>query len=365
MKTLVAISSVKSNSNYHYIGDMNFGTIKIPFGIIEVGKPKFDTSLSENDDYVLLQVKAISCNYRDKAILIENYKKFKKKNISYTPFGSEFCASVISKGSNVSEFEVGETVIPNCFFSDSRENGTGIPTNFASMGWLKIHKNKIITSPKNLTHNEAAGFSLGAQTATAMIRKINILNTGGTPLVFSARSTTSIFLIKTLLAHNITPICLTTTKWSNKEKRLIYPSIIEKIDKHKYQTLEKIKKKNITHVFDPFFDMNIGDAMYCLDNFGTYITCGLRDQHPLFSSNTPLQHEPKVRNAIRDAIFKNITIIGNCLGKSKDLEDAIKLIEKGSLHVPIDCIYPIDKGINFLTRTFCEKNKLGKCILEL
>ncbi|MBO8818150.1 zinc-binding alcohol dehydrogenase family protein, partial [Staphylococcus aureus] len=86
-------------------------------------------------------------------------------------------------------FEVGETVIPNCFFSDSRENGTGIPTNFASMGWLKIHKNKIITSPKNLTHNEAAGFSLGAQTATAMIRKINILNTGGTPLVFSARST--------------------------------------------------------------------------------------------------------------------------------------------------------------------------------
>ncbi len=88
------------------------------------------------------------------------------------------------------------------------------------MGWLKIHKNKIITSPKNLTHNEAAGFSLGAQTATAMIRKINILNTGGTPLVFSARSTTSIFLIKTLLAHNITPICLTTTKWSNKEKDL-------------------------------------------------------------------------------------------------------------------------------------------------
>ncbi|ULW45170.1 hypothetical protein IF703_14520 (plasmid) [Staphylococcus aureus] len=79
MKTLVAISSVKSNSNYHYIGDMNFGTIKIPFGIIEVGKPKFDTSLSENDDYVLLQVKAISCNYRDKAILIENYKKFKKR----------------------------------------------------------------------------------------------------------------------------------------------------------------------------------------------------------------------------------------------------------------------------------------------
>lgn len=56
--------------------------------------------------------------------------------------------------------------------------------------------------------------------------------------------------------------------------------------------------------------MNIGDAIYCLNNFGTYITCGLRDQHPVISNNTPLQHEPTVRNAIRDAIFKNITIIG-------------------------------------------------------
>jgi hypothetical protein len=56
--------------------------------------------------------------------------------------------------------------------------------------------------------------------------------------------------------------------------------------------------------------MNIGDANYCLNNFGTYITCGLRDQHPVISNNTPLQHEPTVRNAIRDAIFKNITIIG-------------------------------------------------------
>ncbi|MBF7020817.1 hypothetical protein [Staphylococcus kloosii] len=111
------------------------------------------------------------------------------------------------------------------------------------MGWLKIHKNKIITSPKKLTHNEAAGFSLGAQTASEMIRKTNILSTGGTPLVFSARSTTSIFLVKALLAHNITPMCLTSKEWSDEEKRLIYPSTIEKIDGQKYRTLEKIKKK--------------------------------------------------------------------------------------------------------------------------
>jgi len=365
MKTLVAISSVKSNSNYQYIGDVNFGAIRIPLGIIEVGKPKFDTDIPENDDYVLLQVKAISCNYRDKAILIENYKQFKKYNISYTPFGSEFCATIVSKGTNVSDFEIGETVVPNCFFPDNKESEDGIPTNFASMGWLRIHKNKIKTSPKKLTHNEAAGFSLGAQTATAMIRKSNILNTGGIPLVLSARSTTSIFLVKELLAHNITPVCLTTKEWSDKEKKMIHPSIIENVNSHKYQTLENIKKKNITHVFDPFFDMNIKDAIYCLNNFGTYITCGLRDQHPAISNNNPLQHEPEVRNAIRDAILKNITIIGNCLGKSEDLDYAIKLVENDTLRVPIDSIYTIDKGIEFLTQTFCGKLKFGKCILKL
>jgi len=76
------------------------------------------------------------------------------------------------------------------------------------------------------------------------------------------------------------------------------------------------------------FDMNVGHALNCLKTGGTYITCGMRDQHPLLSIDTPNNVEPIVRAALVQSIVKNVSLLGNCLGSTEDLESAIRLQSK-------------------------------------
>lgn len=122
-----------------------------------------------------------------------------------------------------------------------------------------------------------------------------------------------------------------------------------------------IVKQKITHVFDPFFDMNIGNALYYLQPGGTYVTCGLRDQHPLLSNDTPSDAEPMVRGALEMSIVKNVSILGNCLGSKEDLEKAILLQNR----IIIDQEYQLEKGIDFVQRSFFDSSRFGKCVLIL
>lgn len=362
MRTLVAINPSKKNSmDYTELGIVKFGEVDILFGTVELEQPFFDTEDPKNHEYVLVRVSAFSCNYRDKAILLENYNKIKGSERLFVPFGSEFSAKIVSVGRDVNEFKVGDSVMSDCSYPASGKQGVlpGVATNFASLGWLRLHKQKVIKIPESLSDNEAACFSLGSQTASAMIRRSGILESGGTPLVFSARSHTSLFIIQQLLSHGITPICLTTSKWSDKEKKLISPSRVQSLN----STENDIVNQKITHVFDPFFDMNIGYALYYLQTGGSYVTCGLRDQHPLLSSKTPIDAEAMVRGALEMSIVKNVSILGNCLGSREDLERAIQLQNRTGTRIIIDQEYQLENGVDFVQRSFFESSRFGKCVL--
>ncbi|RPK03271.1 alcohol dehydrogenase [Bacillus subtilis] len=368
MRSLVAINPSKKNSmDYTELGIVKFGEVDILFGTVELEQPFFDAVNPKNHEYVLVRVTAFSCNYRDKAILLENYNSIKDSERLFVPFGSEFSATIVAVGRDVHEFKVGDRVMSDCSYPDSGKQGIlpGVATNFASLGWLRLHKKKIIKVPKSLSNNEAACFSLGSQTASAMIRRSGILANGGNPLVFSARSHTSLFIIQQLLSHGITPICLSTSEWSDKEKQKIYPSSVELVSTAINNTSNDIVKQKITHVFDPFFDMNIGYALYYLQTGGTYVTCGLRDQHPLLSSSTPSDAEPVVRGALEMSIVKNVSILGNCLGSKEDLERAIQLQNRTGTRIIIDQEYQLEEGVDFVQRSFFDSSRFGKCVLIL
>jgi NADPH:quinone reductase-like Zn-dependent oxidoreductase len=368
VRSLVAINPSKKNSmDYTRLGIVKFGQEDILFGAVELEQPSFDTKNPKNNEYVLVRVTAFSCNYRDKGLLIENYNSIKKSDRLFVPFGSEFTANVVAVGKDVHEFKIGERVMPNCSYPDSGKQGIlpGVSTNFASLGWLLLHKKKIIKVPKSLGNSEAACFSLGSQTASGMIRRSGILTSGGNPLVLSARSNTSLFIIKQLLSYGITPLCLSTSEWSDEEMQKIYPSRVELLSNAMKSSPDDIVKQKITHVFDPFFDMNIGYALHYLQTGGTYVTCGLRDQHPLLSSDTPSDAEPVVRRALSMGIVKNVSILGNCLGTKEDLETAIQLKGQKNTKIVIDREYQIEEGMDFVQRSFFDSSRFGKCVLTL
>lgn len=364
MHCLVAINPNKKGSiDYKELGTVKFGPVDVVIGTVQLEQPTFDPEEPKNREYVLLRVTAFSCNYRDKSLLIANYEQIMNSDRLFVPFGSEFSASIIAIGADVNDFQVGDRVMSNCAYPDSGMKGVlpGVATNFASLGWLRLHRKKLIKIPSTLSDVEAACFSLGAQTASGMIRRSGILIDGGNPLVFSARSATSLFIIQQLVSYGFNPLCLTTTAWKETEIRSIYPARIERINNNTVRQ-DTIEHK-ITHVFDPFFDMNVGYALEYLQMGGTYITCGLRDQHPLLSIDTPKNAEPIVRGALAQSIVKNVSLLGNCLGTTEDLERALRLQSKSGIGPIIDQEYQLIQGTEFVERSFFDSSRFGKCVL--
>lgn len=358
MESLVAINPKYKNSFEHIkMETVKFGDTDVLFGLVELDQPNFDANNPKNDNYVLIKIKSFSCNYRDKSILLEAYSSAKNENRLFFPFGSDFSAEIIEIGKNVNNFNVGDFVMPNCEYPNGLK--PGIPSNYASLGWLKVHKSKIIKIPNLLSLEEAACFSLGSQTASSMIRRSNISTESGTPVVFSARSATSMFIIRQLLTQGITPICISTTPWTNSEKEYIFPCEVDHLEDVFLQAMNQ----NITHVFDPFFDLNIENAVNLLQIGGTYITCGLLNQHPLLSEKSPIENEPILRRALTTGIMKNISFIGNCLGTNEDLQNAISLVEKFSVRPVIDKSYNVKQYIEFIERSFFDSKKIGKVVL--
>lgn len=365
MKCLVAINpDMIDKLGFKYLGAVKFGTNQVHLGEIEMKQPEFDVDSPHNRDYLLLKVKAFSCNYRDKALLLVNYQKIMEAKRIFLPFGSEFSAEVVAVGKGVSEFKIGDRVMGDCAYPDNGAKGVlpGVVTNFASLGWQRIHKRKLIKIPSGLTDLEASCFSLGSQTAASMIRRSGILKIQGNPLVFSGRSATSLFIVRQLIAHGYRPVVFSTSNWTREEKEKIYPSEVRVVKKEiRY---EDVIDSGITHIFDPFFDMNLGLAMQYIKMNGTYITCGLRDQHPILSEETPKKMEPIVRAAISQAILKNVSIIGNCLGTTEDLESSIELFNRTGCSPIIDKVYTLEQSLDFVENSFFNKQKFGKMVLK-
>jgi len=229
-------------------------------------------------------------------------------------------------------------------------------TNFASLGWLKLHKQKLVKKPDNFDETEGACFSLGAQTAASMIRKSGILESDvKKPIVFSASSATSIFLTQQLIAYGIEPLCIST----KNSKRIFEDGIVadstDNIEKYLY---------NATHAFDPFLDINILNAVNTLMMGGKYIYCGILEQHPLLAVKDISEYNNDLREALKLSIIKNVSIIGNCLGKSEDLQNAVNLYESKNLKPIMDKVFSLENGIEFIKRSFLDRNKTGKCVMR-
>ncbi|SCW52059.1 MDR/zinc-dependent alcohol dehydrogenase-like family protein [Eubacterium ruminantium] len=358
MKVLVALNpDMLDEICYENAEYIQLGKARVLIGNVELSEPSFDENDEKNKDHVLVRVDAFSCNFRDKGILLHNYELMMKNKRAFLPFGSEFCGEIVKKGKNVNEYSVGDIVIPDCRYEemDSKEVAPGITTNFASLGWLRLNKNKIVKKPDSFGISEGAAFGLGAETAASMIRKSGILEADvKKPIVFSANSATSLFIIQALLAHGIEPICI-----SSKKPDAEYPFDVKR------DSTDNIEKYfgTATHAFDPFFDINILNAVSTLNMGGKYIYCGMVEQHPLLSEKDLSEYTTTLREALKIAIVKNISIIGNCLGTHDDIVDAGKLYERKGMKPVVEGIYKVYEGMQFLGKSFLGKNAPGKCVM--
>ena len=215
-----------------------------------------------------------------------------------------------------------------------------------------------------MSDEQAASFSLGSQTAMALIRRSGVLFSGGNVAVLSARSTTSLFVIRLLIQHGFIPTCFTTSEWSREEIENISPATVVRVTQE--NSLGDLFDSAFTHVIDPYCDMNILKATQILKTDGTYVTCGFVNQHPeMYTKMSAEKYGKEVLEALQICIIKNLQIIGNCLGDRDDLRRAVHLFEATRVGPLIDEVYAYNDVVKYLNRSFFDSSRLGKCVVRM
>ncbi|WP_299248686.1 alcohol dehydrogenase catalytic domain-containing protein [uncultured Lacinutrix sp.] len=339
---------------------LEIDSLKIPLALIHVPDIELDENNENNSDMVLVKKKGFSLNYRDFGVIENAWHKLKKSDQdTYYPIGSEFCGEVLKIGKTVNNLKVGDYVIANCAYPIAPFNATpGIPSNHGSKELEIFHKGKLIKVPKNIPVEQAAGMSIGIQTAISMLRKADIKD-GQNVLVTSVTSNTSLIILNFLRDKNCTIYGLSYSGKETKKVKEQFPFI---------KTIYNFKDNNIPKnlffdaVLDPFADTHIVALQPNLNFEAHYVTCGMFNQ-----SSEKIQSKASYTNLpslISNLISKNIQIRANCLGTTEDLENGLKMLSRdGSSNIPVDEVFNRDEEINlFLDKSFLKTKKIGKTV---
>ena len=357
-----------STINNDIIQTMEMEGIKVNLGLIHTQDPEFDPSTSENEFMVLIKTKAFSCNYRDKGLILKAAVKAPEK--SFYVIGSEFVGEVINIGSKVTELKIGDRVIGDgCYpHAKAKEILPGLPTNNGSKEYQKFHQTKLIKIPPEMPDEVAAAFPIGGQTSYSMIRKLNI-TPGENILVTAAKSNTSLFVINALKKYDVNICALTTSmQFADELKQMGVKEVIQ-IDPKKKSILENESVEAIVRqtggfncVIDPLCDIYLGKVIQAMAVESRYITCGIYNQYSNLTNKDFDYYGSPMSAILTHAVMKNIQIIGNCLGYTQDLKQAINDYQQGKLDVVVDSIFNTNKIKDFFERTYNVKNRFGKVI---
>jgi NADPH:quinone reductase-like Zn-dependent oxidoreductase len=349
--------------------DVSIDGVSTRSAVIETSDDTFDMSLPSNAGHAVVRVRAFSCNYRDRGV----FPRLRSipSHIAIA-LGSDFVGEVVALAPDVATLRCGDRVIPDHSYcgcgrlpSGARD---GFPTDAASTEILLLDARKLMVIPLEMPDVEAAAFSVGAQTAYSMIRRLQI-QPGANVLVMAGSSNTSLFVLSALRDHSVT--CVATSTSDEKAERLRAVAGVEvavlgspdSIDR--LSTLQSIAARigNFDHVIDPYFDMYAHAAVSVMRASGSYITCGFAGQSSFLGRAA---HTPKtdLASLFQCAVIKNLTLHGNCLGESEDLAQAISDFRTQRLTVVIDSVYRDEQAVEFLVRSFNDSGRFGKVVFS-
>ncbi len=339
----------------------------IHYSLIECEKPNFDPD--QFPDSVLVKKRAFACNYRDIGIMLSRLPLIKETiennsagaEFAYFPFGSDFCAEISAIGNNVKNLKINDRVIPNSNYPSLIQ--PGVPTNFASAEYEILRSSKLIKIPDSMPFEVGAAFTISAQTTYSMIEKLEIKE-GENVLITGANSNTSLFAINHLRNKNFNVYGLTRNLQSKTKLLSLGLKGVFVVDESDYDISDNEEIKGFLRlnggfdcVIDPFMDSYFIRILSSIKQGGRYTSCGISNQ---FSSN---RQNLDLCEKFLWIISNNLKIIGNCLGSTKNLENALFDYSCGNLEVIIDQVIENDPKL-FFEQTFLSKTNFGKIVYK-
>jgi NADPH:quinone reductase-like Zn-dependent oxidoreductase len=341
-------------------GELEIEGMPVFCGVVEMEPPGFDPRAQP--DQVYLRVLAFSLNYRDRGFILRMCASDRQDGLYV--IGSDFVAEVLDIGENVTDLTIGDRVIPDCQWPPVANRRAGIPSNHASREIQVLPRQQLMRIPPGMDIATAASFSVGAQTAFAMIRRLN-LAVGDRVLVTAPHSNTSLFVIGAMALRGVEIHGVSTSGGHRGE--LLAMGLAELIeadpwagpfDEHPGFT-SILADGGFQAVVDPFSDLYLALTTPLLAYGGRYITCGREDQSSGFTGRERTPTAGDARATITTAMLRNLSIIGNCLGASSDLARALAEHAAGRFSVRLDSVHRSDPA-GFLERTYNAHDRFGK-----
>ena len=343
----------------------------IPLALVRTRRPHFDAGAPRHRDKALLRVHAFSCNFRDRAIALD-VADFAERNpdSGFVGIGSEFVARVEAVGARVQGLRIGDHVISDANYPDSglAASEGGIPTNRASSRYLILSAKSLMRVPGTMDPAAAAAFTIGSQTSYSILRRLQ-LSKGMRVLVTSASSNTSLFVLQALKRYKVSTFASTSSKrhlarinkLGVKHAFLVQRGSVS----GSWSAIDDFCKQaeGFDAVIDPFYDLNLRHAARFIRPFGTYVTCGYQQQHGSANAEDRRFETGPIDAVLPHIIGNNISIIGNCLGKTIDLKTALADYARRKLVPPIDSTFRPHQMAAFFRRSFTDGGRFGKVVM--
>jgi NADPH:quinone reductase-like Zn-dependent oxidoreductase len=339
--------------------------VEVDFAIVEQADITMDAADPRHAHDVLLQIGAFSCNYREQARFLEIARRTDSKG--YVVLGSEFVATVLATGAAVDDLQPGDRVIGNGAI-DASASHPGLTTQRGSAELQICHRAKLIRIPAMMPSADAAAFSIAAQTAYAMVRRLG-LRRDEHVLVTAASSNTSLFAIEALLGAGLHVHALTTSPHigAHLAQRGLHRYCVLDRQQNPAQALATYLDaqglRAFDAVIDPFMDIYLRKLVPFLRRGGKYITCGVFEQ---FSRpHEPFQYHGLTLDEMFSLIIrKSIHMIGNNLGEQADLERALADYCAGRLPVALDSVHGNGQLDRFVHRSYLAPDRTGKVVFD-
>jgi NADPH:quinone reductase-like Zn-dependent oxidoreductase len=196
-----------------------------------------------------------------------------------------------------------------------------------------------------------------------MVRRLDVRR-GDNVLVTAATSNTGLFGLQALVQRGARVVAVTRSGHARAElERLGAAQVIDVESADDLSAVRTVARPmgGFDAVFDPFSDVYFPSVLSVMGLGARYITCGVADQRWVVDEDD-VEAMSQWKHVAKALIVKNVTLMGNCLGTTRDLADALRDWCDGRLRVVLDSVHSAGAVRNFLERTFTAPDRFGKAV---
>ncbi|MCL6457048.1 MAG: NAD(P)-dependent alcohol dehydrogenase [Gorillibacterium sp.] len=307
---------------------------------------------------ILIRVKAVSLNFRDKAIMDGSYLP-ELMNRKFVPV-SDTVGVVVEMGSEVTRLKLGDRVTSHLYTKwiegapgeDEAPDAIGGPNNGGLAEYMILEENAAVLAPTNLTDEEASTLPIAALTAWFSLVEYGNLKSGETVLV-QGTGGVSIFAVQIASALGARVIATTSSDdKGEKVRKLGATDIINYVKTPNWEdeVLKLTDGKGVQHILEVVGGDGLNQSIKALAQQGYIYIVGFLNG---MMSNVNLF----------SLLAKQARIQGIYVGHRKAFDEMNQAFDKYQIKPVIDTIYSFEQAIEAYKHL--ARGAFGKIVIRV